>query len=127
MNFVEELARGMEAMLLEMETQQNPPSTAGGASASDVNAGGDTARDKQFLAAWEDLFAKSLAGVSPDVPEDGEADAAGESEDAFQRSLQEAAERLRRSDAELQVATGYCGGEIGHTKSFYLVGGPSSG
>jgi len=106
MNFVEELARGMEAMLLEMETHQDPPSTADGASTSDANAGGDTTRDKQFLAAWEDLFAKSLAGESPEVPDGGgEADAAGESEDAFQKSLQEAAERLRRSDTELQVAT----------------------
>jgi hypothetical protein len=112
MNFVEELARGMEAMLLEMETGQSPSSTTDGASTSDINAGGDTAtRDKQFLAAWEDLFAKSLAGVSSEVPDDGEADAAGESEDAFQKSLQEAAERLRRSDEELQVATGYCDGE----------------
>ena len=97
-NFVEELARGMEAMLLEMETHQNPSSAADGASTSDTNAGGDTARDKQLLAAWEDLFAKGMAGVSPEVP------AGAESEDAFQKSLQEATERLRRSDTELQVA-----------------------
>jgi hypothetical protein len=110
MNFVEELARGMEAMLLEMEThQQNPSSTSDGASTSSANAGGDPTRDKLFLSAWEDLFAKSMAGVSPEVPDSGEADtadAAGGSEDAFQKSLQEAAERLRRSDTELQVATG---------------------
>ena len=103
MDFVEELARGMEAMLLEM---QNPSSTAGSASTSDINAGGDTARDKPSLSSWEDLFAKSMAGVSPEVPDAGEADAATESEDAFLKSLQEAAERLRRSDTELQVAIG---------------------
>ena len=100
MNFVEELAKGMEAMLLEMETHQNPSSTADGASTSDTNAGGDSARDKQFLAAWEDLFAKSMSGVSPELPAGG-----ADSEDAFQKSLQEATERLRRSDTELQVAT----------------------
>jgi hypothetical protein len=100
MNFVEELARGMEEMLRGIETHQNPSSIADGASTSDANAGGDTAPDKQFLAALEE-FAKSMSGASPEVPAGG-----AESEDAFQKSLQEATERLRRSDSELQVATG---------------------
>ena len=100
MNFVEELARGMEEMLRGMETHPNPSSIADGASTSDADAGGDTARDKQFLAALEE-FAKSMSGVPPEVPTGG-----AESEDAFQKSLQEATERLRRSDTELQVATG---------------------
>jgi hypothetical protein len=53
----------------------------------------------------EDLVAKSMADILPDIADGGESDAAGGSKDAFRKIRDEAAERLRQSDAELQVVS----------------------
>ena len=102
---MEQLAREMEAMLLGLDPHQVSSDPAESASASDAHAGEETARDKQFLDTLDEWFAKSMA----DVPLDGDGidkpEAVGESKDAFRKSRDEAAERLRRSDTELQVLT----------------------
>jgi len=96
----------MEAMLLGLGADKGPSSSSDGASASDgANAGDEPARDKLFLAAWEDLIAKNMADISPEVAGGSESDVAGEPKDAFRKSRDEAAERLRKSDAELHEAT----------------------
>jgi hypothetical protein len=99
---MEALTRGMEDMLRGLDT--GAASSAAGASArGSANAEDETARDKEFLATLEDLVAKSMADILPDIADGGEPDAAGESKDAFRKIRDEAAERLRQSDAELQV------------------------
>jgi len=99
--FVEELAREMEAMLLGLAAPQEPSSSADNAGAGEATAEGETARDEQILRALEDLFTKGAAGVPPESAADGKADAGG-SKDAFRKIRDEAAERLRKSDTELQ-------------------------
>ena len=101
------LAREMEAMVLGMESIKD---SADGASASGANAGDDAAHEKEIRAAWEELFAKSMADIPTEATAGGsggggggggtESDAAGESKDAFQKIRDGAAERLRKSDAE---------------------------
>jgi hypothetical protein len=109
----------MEAMLLGLGADKGPSSSSDGASASDgANAGDEPARDKLFLAAWEDLIAKSMADISPEVAGGSESDVAGEPKDAFRKSRDEAAERLRKSDAELhEVTRSVHMGETEHAKS----------
>jgi hypothetical protein len=93
-------------MLLGLGADKGPSSSSDGASASDgANAGDETARDKLFLAAWEDLISKSMADISPEVAGGSESGVAGEPKDAFRKSRDEAAERLRKSDAELHEVT----------------------
>ncbi|KAI9511514.1 Pex19 protein family-domain-containing protein [Russula earlei] len=103
MHFVEQLAREMEAMLLGLGTQPGPSGSAGSAHANDAHAGEDSARDKQVLEAWGELFAKSLDGVPLDVTDGDGANEADESKDAFRKSRDEAAARLRKSHTELQA------------------------
>ena len=101
------LAREMEAMVLGMESIKD---SADGASASGANAGDDAAHEKEIRAAWEELFAKSMADIHTEATAGGsggggggggtESDATGESKDAFQKIRDGAAERLRKSDAE---------------------------
>ena len=100
------LAREMEAMVLGMESIKD---SADGASASGANAGDDAAHEKEIRAAWEELFAKSMADIPTEATAGGggggggggtESDAAGGSKDAFQKIRDGAAERLRKSDAE---------------------------
>ena len=110
-DFAEEFARQMEAMLRELNTdQQNPSRTTDGPSMSGVNAGADPTPDDLMRSAWEDLLIKSMDGAMPEMPDSGKA-AAGGSEDAFQSRLQEAVERLHRNDTEQQVATVSCARE----------------
>lgn len=101
--FVEELAREMEAMLLGLGPDKAPSGSADSASTSNAKAGEGVAREKQFLSAWEDFVAKSTTGVPPD---DGNIDAGKDFKDAFRKSRDEAAERLRKSNTELKVVTG---------------------
>ena len=102
---MEALARGMEEMLHGFDA--GPSSSGDGASArGSANVEDEAAHDKEFLATLEDLVAKSMADILPDIGDGGESDvAAGESKDAFRKIRDEAAERLRKSDAELQVVT----------------------
>jgi hypothetical protein len=105
-DFTEELARQMEAMLRDLSIPEDPSSTADKPGTSNTNAGDDKTREA-FRAAWEEMLVKSMdeaiSGVSDHGPKPN---AAGDSEDAFQKGLREATERLRKSDTELQVATG---------------------
>jgi len=102
---MEALAGEMEKMFSEMESHRDPSSSADGAGASGANTGDDSdaAREMEIRAAWEDLFAESVADI-PTVAAagggGGQSDAPRESKDAFQKIRDEAAERLRQSDAE---------------------------
>lgn len=86
---------------------QEPLSSADNAGAGEATAEGEEARDKQILQTLEELFTKGMAGVSPEPAADGKADARG-SKDAFRKVRDEAAERLRKSDTELQVVDVDC-------------------
>ncbi|KAI0300478.1 Pex19 protein [Multifurca ochricompacta] len=100
LEFTEEFARQMEAMLRDLTTPQVPSSSAGSAGASDATAGGGAERDKAFRSAWENMLVQSMDGGLSDLA-DGNEEAA-ESEDVFQRNVEKAMERLRRSDTSLQ-------------------------
>jgi len=88
-------------MLLGLDPHQVLPGPAESASANNPDAGEETARDKQFLDALEEWFAKSMAGVPLDGDDVDKAEAVDESKDAFRKSRDEAAERLRKSDTEI--------------------------
>jgi len=114
-NLMEALALEMEQMFHQLgSSSEGPSSAANGASASGANAGHDAAREGEIRAAWEELFANSMADISADdvaaaaagVGGGGKSDAPEEPEDAFQKIRDEAAERLRKSDAEQVVMTG---------------------
>ena len=94
----------MEAMLRDISIPEDPSSTADSPGASNVNAGNDKTREV-IKAAWDEILVKSMDDALSGVPDDAKSNAAGGSEDAFQKSLREATERLRRSDTELQVGT----------------------
>ena len=114
---MEALAGEMEKMFFEMESHRDPSSSAEGAGASGANAGDDSeaAREMEIRAAWEDLFAERMADI-PTVAAAGGGGGGGgggqsnaprgSKKDAFQRIRDEAAERLRQSNAEQQVVTG---------------------
>jgi len=103
---MEALAIEMEEMVLQMEAFKDPSSSADGASASGADAGHDAAREKDIRAAWEELFANSMADIPTEAAAavggggGGKSDAPGEPKDAFQKIRDDAAERLRKSDAE---------------------------
>jgi len=96
----------MEAMLRDLVTPQDPLSTSDSAGTSGANAGKDETRDEAFRAAWEEMLVKSMDDALSGLSYGAKSDTADDSEDAFQKSLREATERLHRSDTELQVATG---------------------
>ena len=94
-------------MLRDLSIPEDPSSTADSPGTSNTNAVNDKTREA-FRAAWEEMLVKgmddALSGVSDGAKSN--ANAANDSEDAFQKSLREATERLHRSDTELQVANG---------------------
>jgi len=103
-DFAQEFARQMEAMLHELVAEQDPSSsTTGGENAGDgPGADADNSeRDRAFRVAWERMLEKSMDNALSGP--DGDKDATEESEDAFQKNVKEAMERLRRSDTDLQV------------------------
>lgn len=104
-DFGEEFARQMEEMLRGLSIPEDLSSTADNPGTSNANAGDDKTREV-FRAAWEEMLVKSMDDALSGVSGGDESNAAGDSEDAFQRGLREATERLHRSDTELQVATG---------------------
>lgn len=95
----------MEAMLRDLSIPVASSSATDNPGTSNANAGDDKTREA-IRVAWEEALVKSmddaLAGLS-DVAKSSPAD---NPEDAFQKGLREATERLRRSDTELQVAGG---------------------
>jgi hypothetical protein len=96
----------MEAMLRDLSIPEDPSSTADSPGTSNTNAGNDKTREA-FRAAWEEMLVKGMDDALSGASDHGsKSNAAGDSEDAFQKSLREATERLHKSDTELQVATG---------------------
>jgi hypothetical protein len=96
----------MEAMLRDLSMPEDPSSTADSSGTSNTNAENDKTREA-FRAAWEEMLVKSMDEAISGVSDDGaKSNAAGDSEDAFQKSLRDTTERLHKSDTELQVATG---------------------
>jgi len=102
-DFAEEFARQMEAMLRDMVTPQDPSSTADSAGTGDASAGEDKTREEAFRAAWEEILVKSMDDALSGLSDGAKSDTADDSQEAFQKSLQEATERLHRSDTELQA------------------------
>ncbi|KAI0279139.1 Pex19 protein [Russula aff. rugulosa BPL654] len=82
----QEFARQMEAMLRDLSIPEDS-STA----------------DNPGPTAWEEVLIKSMDDALSGVSDGAKSNAAGDSEDAFQKSLREATERLHRSDTELQA------------------------
>lgn len=95
----------MEAMLRDLSIPEDPSGTADGSGTSNTSGGNDKTREA-FRAAWEEMLVKGMDEAISGVSDDVKSNAAGDSEDAFQKSLREATERLHKSDTELQVATG---------------------
>jgi hypothetical protein len=103
------LAIEMEKMLSELGPHKDPSSSANGAAARGADGGDDpdATREMEIRAVWEGLFAESMADIPTGAAAGGggQSDAPRESKDAFQKIRDEAAERLRQSNAE-QVVTG---------------------
>lgn len=96
----------MEAMLRDLSIPEDPSSSADNPGTSNTNGGDDKTREA-FRTAWEEMIVKSMDDTLSGVTDgDAKSNAAGDSEDAFQKSLRETTERLHKSDTELQVATG---------------------
>jgi hypothetical protein len=95
----------MEAMLRDLSIPEDPSSAADSPGTSNINAGSDKTHEA-IRAAWEEVLVKSMDEALSGVSDGAKSNAAGDSEDAFQKSLREATERLHRSDSELQVAAG---------------------
>lgn len=107
-DFAEEFSRQMEAMLRDLSIPEDPSGTADNPGTSNINAGAGNDKTREALrAAWEEMLVKSmddaLSGVSAGDGGATKSNAAVDSEDAFQKSLREATERLHKSDAELQA------------------------
>jgi hypothetical protein len=100
---MDELEREMEEMFRGLGALNDPSSSADGAGASSANAEDEPTPDMRFLA---DLLAKSMASIPSEVAGESKPDATGEPKDDFWKSRDEAAERLRKSNADLQVITG---------------------
>jgi hypothetical protein len=96
----------MEAMLRDLSLPEDPSSTADSPGTSNTNDAGNDKSREAFRAAWEEMLVKSMDEALPGISDGAKSNAAGDSEDAFQKSLREATERLHKSDTELQVATG---------------------
>lgn len=95
----------MEAMLRDLSIPEDPSSSADNPGTSNANGGNDKTREA-FRTAWEEMIVKSMDDALSGVSDGAKSNAAGDSEDAFQKSLRETTERLHKSDTELQVATG---------------------
>jgi hypothetical protein len=89
----------MAAMLRDLVAPQDPSSSADGESAAPP--ADNSERDRAVREAWEKMLEKSMDDAFSGL--DGDQGATKESEDAFQKNVKEAMERLRRSDTDLQV------------------------
>ncbi|KAI0266429.1 Pex19 protein family-domain-containing protein [Gloeopeniophorella convolvens] len=99
-DFAQEFARQMESMLRELATPESASNVASGSGATAAE-GDDTERDKAFRAAWEAMLVEGMDGALGGLSEGK--DVADTSEDAFQKNVREAMERLHKSDANLQA------------------------
>lgn len=98
-DFAEVFEREMAAMLRDLVVAQDPSGSAGDKSAPPPVDNSD--RDRAIREAWEKMLEKSMDDAFSGVA--GDQGATDESEDAFQKNVKEAMERLRRSDTDLQV------------------------
>ncbi|KAH9006353.1 Pex19-domain-containing protein [Lactarius hatsudake] len=100
-NFAEVFEREMAAMLRDLVDPQGPSSSAAGKSASDAPPVDDPERDRAIREAWEKMLEKSMDDAFSGLTDDQ--GATNEPEDAFQKNVKEAMERLRQSDTDLQA------------------------
>ncbi|KAI9465936.1 Pex19-domain-containing protein [Lactarius psammicola] len=100
-DFAEVFEREMAAMLRDLVTPQGLSSSAGGKSTGDAPPADDSERDRAIREAWEKMLEKSMDDAFSGLTDDQ--GATNESEDAFQKNVKEAMERLRRSDTDLQA------------------------
>jgi hypothetical protein len=100
-DFAEVFEREMAAMLRDLVAPQDPSSSAGGESAGHAPPADEPERDRAIREAWEKMLEKSMDDAF--LGRAGDEGATDESEDAFQKNVKEAMERLRRSDTDLQV------------------------
>jgi peroxin-19 len=98
-DFAEVFEREMAAMLRDLVAPQDPSSSADGESAAPP--ADNSERDRAVREAWEKMLEKSMDDAFSGL--DGDQGATKESEDAFQKNVKEAMERLRRSDTDLQA------------------------
>jgi hypothetical protein len=89
----------MAAMLRDLVSPQGSSSSAARENA--VPPVDNSERDRVVREAWEKMLEKSMDEAFSG--QDGDQGATNESEDAFQKNVKEAMERLRRSDTDLQV------------------------
>jgi hypothetical protein len=89
----------MAAMLRDLVSPQDSSSSAARENA--VPPVDNSERDRVVREAWEKMLEKSMDEAFSG--QDGDQGATNESEDAFQKNVKEAMERLRRSDTDLQV------------------------
>jgi len=91
----------MAAMLRDLVAPQDPSSSADADGSSTAPPVDNSERDRVVREAWEKMLEKSMddAFSGPD----GDQGATNESEDAFQKNVKEAMERLHRSDTDLQA------------------------
>lgn len=98
-DFAEVFEREMAAMLRDLVAPQGSSSAAANESA--VPPVDNSERDRIVREAWEKILEKSMDDAFSG--QDGDQGATNEPEDAFQKNVKEAMERLRRSDTDLQV------------------------
>jgi peroxin-19 len=101
-DFAEEFARQMEATLRELGGDDVATSSTASAGSS-----ADVAKEQEevFKKAWEKLLVDGLDGTGMDEKHDTASVAGGMAgkEDPFQKNIREAMERLKESDANIQV------------------------
>ncbi|KAF8271118.1 Pex19 protein [Lactarius quietus] len=100
-DFAEVFEREMAAMLRDLVAPQDPSSSADADVASAAPPVDNSERDNAIREAWEKMLEKSMGDAFSGL--DGDQGATNESEDAFQKNVKEAMERLRRSDTDLQA------------------------
>ena len=107
----------MAAMLRDLVAPQDPPSSVGGKSAAPL--ADNSERDRAIREAWEKMLEKSMDDAFSGA--DSDQGATNEPEDAFQKNVKEAMERLHRSDTDLQVRSNRRK-LLGNAQRLYLIG-----
>ncbi|KAI0037111.1 Pex19 protein [Vararia minispora EC-137] len=101
-DFAEEFARQMQAALLELggESATAPPVTVGSSTQA------ENEKEEAFKKAWERLLVEGMDATGFNTLDDatvGAARDAADKEDPFQKSIRQAMERLKESDANMQT------------------------
>jgi hypothetical protein len=114
--------REMAAMLRDLVAPQDPSSSADSTGESTAPPVDNSERDRVVREAWEKMLEKSMDDAFSGEDGDQGATNESESEDAFQKNVKEAMERLRRSDTDLQVRF-KCPIFFADARHHYLIGG----